>query len=227
MHGKRDDAHMMSQVYCRQGNPLVGTTEAWAAAYAELSRNAAAELQSISSPIKKQLTGTAQQLLWLPDLPALSLPTFSAPSQPVILKAAYEDSADAAALGTSFQLTAEASKQLHDMWTNHNPAVSPVFVVVQDNASANGFYQQLDVLDRSAVQQFLRSQTLQWIGGRVAYIGIILDTESQIKAVEQMPKPVIEPVLSLMLSVKWGDVTPMEMTVQMFLRNEANTEVKT
>ena len=144
------DIHLMSQLCCRQGNSLLETTDDWAAAYADLSRNAGEELRYIISATNRLLSGNTQQLLGLPALPRLKLP---AKFEPVILQA---ESAGAAASDTSFQLAPEASRQLRHMWTSQQPATSPIFVVIQFGASANGFYQQLDVENRSAVQQFLR-----------------------------------------------------------------------
>ena len=59
----RHDTHMMSQLYRRQDNPSLGTTEARAVACAPLSRNAAAELQYVISTTNRRLSGTTQQLL--------------------------------------------------------------------------------------------------------------------------------------------------------------------
>ena len=112
------------------------------------------------------------------------------------------------------------------MWVSSDTFASAVFVVLEQGSSAASLFQHLKVKDMSALQHALREKPQEWVGGRVAYIGTILHTESHIKAVKKLLEPVIEPVLSLMLSVEWGGTPSLEMIVQMYMRNRENPEVR-
>lgn len=155
----------------------------------------------------------------LEDLPDFTKQDLPAESQPALLKISVDppDVAD--------HFNTEALNQFHAVCQDRDR--SPVFLVIEESASANDIYQQLDVSDKSAVQALLKKEPENWkkYGGRIAYIGAVLRSESQIKIMRQMLAPLIEPVLSLLLRVEWDTGTPLDMVVQLFLCNKRNPEV--
>ncbi len=215
-------------IMCRQADVSFELQEPWSMAYEELAKNAAAELQQITKYINKQLEGRKKHLNWIPELSDLRLDDLAAAHQLVVLQAESEGP-DNVISESSLQLTEEALQSFHAMWHSQDSSSSAIFVIVEGHASANSFYQNLEVLDKSALHAVLEDQEQEgkpevWPSGRIAYIGMILRTDHQIQAVKRLLDPVIEPVLSLILSVEWGG-TPLEMTVQMFMCNKADPEV--
>ena len=107
------------------------------------------------------------------------------------------------------------------MWQDRDTAAE-IFVIVEKDACADGVIQQLNVRDKAPVQKQLQARPAIWKeDGRVAYIGVILRSGAQIKAIQKMLEPVVEPTLSLMLTVECGAST-LDMTVQMFMRKQRN-----
>ncbi len=205
---------------------MIERPEPWIAAYDELSKHAVIQQREITTSINKQLGGhKRQQLKWLEELPLLDLLQLPEAARPVVLEAMLEDPANSTTQGSPLRLTDQAMHELHNMWASRQGiASSAVFAIVEKNACANSFFQHLEVSDSSAVQAVLDHESEEWTGGRVAYIGVILQQERQIKAIAKLLEPVIEPVLSLLLSVEW-EGGPLEMTVQMFMHNKDEPEV--
>ncbi len=217
-------------IMCRQADVSFELQEPWSMAYEELAKNAAAERQQITKDINKQLGGRKRHLKWLPELSDLKLDDLAEAYQLLVLQAESDDPDNAISMESSLRLTEKALQSFHAMWDSQDSSSSAIFVIVEGHASANSFYQNLEVLDKSAVHAVLEDQEQEgkpevWPSGRIAYIGMILQTDHQIQAVKKLLEPVIEPVLSLMLSVEWGG-TPLEMAVQMFMCHKADPEVK-
>ncbi len=217
-------------VMCRQlqAEASFESQEPWSMAYEELVKNAAAEQQQITKDINKQLGGRKKHRKWLPELSDLKLDDLAEAHQLVVLQA-ESDEPDNVISESSLRLTEEALQSFHAMWRSPASSSSAIFVIVEGHAIANSLYQNLEVLDKSAVHAVLEDQEQEgkpevWPSGHIAYNGMILQTDHQIQAVKKLLEPVIEPVLSLMLSVEWGG-TPLEMAVQMFMCHKADPEV--
>lgn len=213
---------------CRHAEASFELQEPWSMAYEELAKNAAAEQQQITKDINKQLGGRKKHLQWLPELSDLNLDDLVEAYQLVVLQAKSDEPYNVIS-ESSLRLTEEALQSFHAMWRSPDSSCPAIFVIVEGHAIANSFYQNLEVLDKSAVHAMLEDQEQEgkpevWPSGRIAYIGMILQTDHQIQAVKKLLEPVIEPVLSLMLSVEWGG-TSLEMAVQMFMCNKADPEV--
>ena len=211
---------------CRLATEPFESVQLWSAAYEQLSKHAAAASRELAHIVNEQFSQTGC-IPWFPDTP-LDLSLLPAGSQPTLLEA-VSDSSRNAAHSNSLQLTAEAMQQFRRMWDCRD--VTPaVFVIVEKEAGAGGFFQQLKLQDRckAAMPYLLETapKPVLWVGGRVAYIGAVLRIESQILAVQKLLQPVIEPVLSLLLCVHWGGA-PLDMTIQMFMRNPGNPQVRT
>lgn len=214
---------------CRQlqAEASFESQEPWSMAYEELVKNAAAEQQQITKDINKQLGGRKKPRKWLPELSDLKLDDLAEAYQLVVLQA-ESDEPDNVISESSLRLTEEALQSFHAMWRSPASSSSAIFAIAED-AIANSLYQNLEVLDKSAVHAVLEDQEQEgkpevWPSARIANIGMILQTDHQIQAVKKLLEPVIEPVLSLMLSVEWGG-TPPEMAVQMFMCHKADPEV--
>lgn len=196
--------------------------EPWNAAFEESLKNAATKLRQITAFINGQLGSRKQKVLFIPELPSLDLASLSDIFRPVILTALAEDPANGT---SSLGLTDQAQEKLRALWNAPSVDSPDVFVIVEKPACARDFYHRLDVSDHSAVQSRLEEDPEEWDGGRVVYIGVILRKDWQIIAIEELLEPVIEPVLSLMLSVHWDGSEPLEAIVQMFMCNKGDPQV--
>ena len=212
---------------CRLATEPFESVQLWSAAYEQLSKHAAAASRELASIVNTQFSQTGS-LPWFPNTPLLDLSLLPAGSQPTLLEASSDPSGNAAQ-SNSLQLTAEAMQQFR-LILDCSDMAPAVFVVVEKEAGAGAFFQQLKLQDRckAAMPHLLETapKPVLWVGGRVAYIGAVLRIESQILAVQKLLQPVIEPVLSLLLCVHWGGA-PLDITMQMFMRNQGNPQVRT